>query len=73
MTLGRDLVGSVFEWKNNQMVWVMDIAGNMGKTLYAMQPGTYKLVYRFKGETRTLYSKQQFFTIQSGTNTSIAL
>jgi hypothetical protein len=54
-------------------VWVMDIEGNMGKTLYAMQPGTYKLVYRFKGETRTLYSKQQFFTIQSGTNTSIAL
>lgn len=73
MTLGRDLVGSVFEWKNNQMVWVMDVEGNMGKTLYAMQPGTYKLVYRFKGETRTLYSKQQFFTIQSGTNTSIAL
>lgn len=73
LTTGRDMLASIFEIKENQMVWVKDIDGTRPNQDFPMQPGEYRIVYRIKSETRTIYSKTKDFKITSGANTIIAL
>jgi hypothetical protein len=51
----------------------MNVDGTKSLQYITMQPGEYKLVYRIKSETRTLYSKTKDFKITTGTNTPITL
>lgn len=73
ITISRDVVADIFVVRNNKMEWVHDIDGNGAKIDFPMQPGDYKVVYRNKSETRTLYSKTKDFKITSGTNTLLTL
>jgi Ca-activated chloride channel family protein len=73
LTLGRDVVASIFVYRENKMEWVTDIDGTRTSQLITMQPGDYKAVYRAKSETRTLYSKTIDFKITTGSNTVLTL
>lgn len=73
VNISRDVVASIFTMRDNKMEWIVDLDGTKTIQYLTMQPGEYKVVYRVKSETRTLYSKTQDFKITSGTNTVITL
>ena len=71
--LSKDISGAIFQKVEGRMEWVMDIQGNVPKQLFNMQPGDYTIIYRMAGETRTLYSKNKTFKVNSGTTTQVSL
>jgi Ca-activated chloride channel homolog len=73
VTVSKDVIADIYALKDNKMEWVRDIDGISAKLDFPMQPGNYKVVYRNKSETRTLYSKTIDFKITSGSNTLITL
>ncbi len=73
VTMAREVIAGIFAMQDNQMVWVCDLQGQGAKETFTMQPGDYKLVYRMKGETRTLYSKTKEFKVTSGSGTFLIL
>jgi len=73
LSTGKDMLASIFVIQDNKMVWVKDIDGTRPNQDFPMQPGEYKVVYRIKSETRTIYSKTKDFKITSGVNTQISL
>lgn len=73
VNISKDVVADIYQLRDNKMEWVRDIDGNGARIDFPMQPGDYKVVYRNKSETRTLYSKTLDFRITSGSNTIITL
>ncbi len=73
LSLSKDISGAIFQKVEGRMEWVMDIPGNVPKQLFNMQPGDYTIIYRMAGETRTLYSKNKTFKVNSGTTTQVSL
>ena len=73
LSLGKDVKGAVFQRVDNKLEWVMDLNGSIPKQFINMQPGEYTVVYRVAGETRTLYSKNKVFKINSGAITQLAI
>jgi Ca-activated chloride channel family protein len=73
LNINRDVIASLFVLKDNKMEWVADVDGSKALQYITMQPGEYKIIYRLKSETRTLYTKKIDFKINSGTNTVLTL
>lgn len=73
LSISKDITGAVFQKIDNKLEWVMDLNGRVPKQMINMQPGEYTVVYRTAGETRTLYSKNKIFKINSGTNTQLSI
>jgi len=73
LNITRDVMATIFTVKDNKMEWVAEVDGTKTLQYIIMQPGDYKLVYRLKSETRTLYTKKLDFKISSGTNTVLSL
>jgi Ca-activated chloride channel family protein len=73
LNITRDVMATIFTVKDNKMEWVAEVDGTKTLQYITMQPGDYKLVYRLKSETRTLYTKKLDFKISSGTNTVLSL
>ena len=73
LSLSKDVKGAVFQRVDNKLEWVMDLNGSIPKQLINMQPGEYTVVYRVAGETRTLYSKNKVFKINSGAVTQLGI
>jgi Ca-activated chloride channel family protein len=73
LSLSKDVKGAVFQKVDNKLEWVMDLNGSVPKQMINMQPGEYTVVYRTAGETRTLYSKNKVFKINSGTITQLSI
>ena len=73
LNVTRDVIASIFVIKDNKMEWVAEVDGTKTLQYITMQPGDYKLVYRLKSETRTLYTKKIDFKINSSTNTVLSL
>jgi len=65
--------GSIFELDKGAMKWVCDLTENNTNSQYNLLPGKYKVVYRSKNSKDTIYSKEQEFSIQSGSSTNIKL
>ncbi|MBL7810972.1 MAG: VWA domain-containing protein [Bacteroidetes bacterium] len=69
----RDVTAAVFVIRDGKMEWVMDVDGSKTTQYLTLQPGDYKMLYRAKGETRTMYSKVKDFKITTGSNTVLSL
>lgn len=63
--------GSIFSLDKGEMTWVCSLSENVTNSQYNLLPGKYKVVYRSKNSKDTIYSKEQEFTIQSGSSTNI--
>ncbi len=68
----RDIVVSIYEIKNGKTEWVCDVSDAYFQTII-MQPGRYLAICRNKPETRTIYTYQKEFIIQSATTTDLTL
>lgn len=73
VSIARDITAAIFQKIDGKMIWVMDLYSATPKQIHVLQPGEYQVIYRPKSETRTLYTKNITFKIQSGINTSISL
>jgi Ca-activated chloride channel homolog len=63
--------GSIFELAKGEIKWVCDLTENVTNWQYMLLPGKYKVVYRSKNSKDTIFTKEQDFTIGSGTSTNL--
>jgi len=71
LSLASPGYGSIFELSKGEVKWVCDLDSNANSQQYSLLPGKYKLVYRSRNSKDTIYSKEQEFTIQSGSSTNL--
>jgi Ca-activated chloride channel family protein len=65
--------GSIFQMKEDKLVWVCDLSEQTTRQSFVLQPGTYQVVYRSLNAKQSIYTKEEIFTIQSGQGTQIKL
>lgn len=68
----RDLVSAIYQYKNGKTEWVCDITDAYFQTII-LQPGKYVIIARNKPETRTIYSFEKEFIINSASTTDLNL
>lgn len=68
----RDLVSAIYQYKNGKTEWVCDISDAYFQTII-LQPGKYVIIARNKPETRTIYSFEKEFIINSASTTDLNL
>jgi len=70
----KGIVGQIFyERTPGVWEWVIDLKYNQNTGTVALQPGTYKIVYREKDQKSSAYTKEKKFTISSLKITNISL
>ena len=67
------VVGGIFTCENNEWKKIYDFAETTGNETVALQPGTYKVIYKSKSSKKTADSQTKTITISTGENSSIAL
>ncbi len=73
VNMATDYVAAIYMMNGKTLEWVCDIQSNAGRQIIVMQPGTYKVMARAKTSTKTLYTFEREFTIQSGVVTQLNL
>lgn len=67
------VVGGIFSYENNEWIKIYDFTETTGNESVALQPGTYKAIYKSKSSKKTADTQTKTFTITTGSNSSIAL
>lgn len=66
------ITGQIFTVNgDNTFTWVCNLNNNPSGGTYFLQPGKYKLVYRFLDVVNTLFTVEKEFTIHSNSTTSL--
>ncbi|MBX7094230.1 MAG: VWA domain-containing protein [Flavobacteriales bacterium] len=65
--------GAIFQLENGKTNWVCDIKDEFSRQSFNLQPGKYKVVYRNRKTSKTVYTTEKSFTITSGQTTVITL
>ncbi len=65
--------GAIFTIENNELKKLCTLGENGGNETIALQPGTYKVIFKPKFSKRTTDTMEKTFTITSGGNSSIRL
>jgi Ca-activated chloride channel family protein len=73
LNVTREVVAGIFRTVNNKLEWVCDIDPNKMGQVIIMQPGEYKVIGRYKAETRTVYTFEKPFKITTGTAVNMTL
>jgi hypothetical protein len=73
LTLKIASIGALFLRENDQFTYVVPLDEGQVRQSFALQPGTYTVVYRPKSAQQTAYSKSQTFTVTSGATALVNL
>lgn len=66
--------GSIYEIKENKsQEWLGEINPELNKSVWMLQPGNYKIVFRSKNSNGSKYTIIKDFIISSGSSTSVQL
>ncbi len=65
--------GSVYKLKGNDIDFVTNLAESAVNQALVLQPGTYKVVFRFRSAKETILTKERTFIIKSGESTVVNL
>jgi Ca-activated chloride channel family protein len=65
--------GSVFLLKGKDMEFVCNLNENVMQQAIILQPGTYKVVFRFRTTKETILSKDRTFTVKPGESVIVNL
>lgn len=63
--------GSIYQVVGDQLNWVCNFTPTFKRERFFLQPGKYKAVFRSKNAKETVYTKSQFFNINSGSTFNI--
>lgn len=73
ITLKIASIGAIFLRENDDWTYVVPLDPNQTRQAFALQPGSYTVVYRPKAAQQTAYSKSQSFTVTSGATAIVNL
>jgi Ca-activated chloride channel family protein len=73
LTLKIASIGALFLRENEDWTYVVPLDDNQTRQSFALQPGTYTVIYRPKSAQQTAYSKSQTFTVTSGATAIVNL
>jgi Ca-activated chloride channel family protein len=62
--------GGIFYYEEKEWKKIYELAANSGTEVIALQPGTYKILYRYKTAKKTTETIERNITITSGGNVS---
>jgi Ca-activated chloride channel family protein len=65
--------GSIFKEEEGKLVWVCNLSELSSRESVVLQPGSYRVVYRPLNAKKSVYTKEESFTINSGQSTQIKL
>ncbi|NQY12119.1 MAG: VWA domain-containing protein [Flavobacteriales bacterium] len=65
--------GSVYEEKNNELIWVCNLSEVFTRESLSLQPGRYRVVFRAKVARKSLYTIEKKFKVESGKTVSVKL
>lgn len=65
--------GSLYQEKDNKLVWVYDMKDNILQESLLLQPGKYRVVFRSKYSEKSAYTIEQSFKIDPGVTTNVKL
>lgn len=65
--------GSIFVLEGSKLKKIYDLNSSTNNETVTIQPGTYKVIYRSKNSTSSVFTKEKEFTVKSGITTSINL
>lgn len=63
--------GSIYQDDGKKVTWVCNLNNNLQTEIIYLQPGKYKLEFRYDGVKETLKTVERNFTVTSGSTTSI--
>lgn len=64
--------GSIFE-EGSELKWVCDINSEKTRETLHLLPGKYRIIYRAKSSSQSIYTKEQQFTVTSRKSVSVKL
>ncbi|MEZ5014444.1 MAG: VWA domain-containing protein [Chitinophagales bacterium] len=67
------LTGAIYEYKNNQLVEIFELNDSNLKETLAIQPGKYKVIYRYNGHRDMDETHEVDFEVVTGVSQSIRL
>ena len=74
ITTNTNGYGQIFSiGEDGKLQWVVDLNENSRNHQYRLQPGDYKVIFRTKASTSTLFSKEKSFTIEPGASVALNL
>ncbi|MBS1763384.1 MAG: VWA domain-containing protein [Bacteroidetes bacterium] len=63
--------GSIYQEKDNKLVWVYNLNDSATRENVLLQPGNYRVVFRPKNSKEAIYTIEKSFRITSGAGTTI--
>ena len=73
LTLKIASIGAIFLRENEEWTYVVPLDDAQTRQSFALQPGTYPVLYRPKSAQQTAYSKSTTFTVTSGATAIVNL
>jgi Ca-activated chloride channel family protein len=73
LTLKIASIGAIFLRENEEWTYVVPLDDAQTRQSFALQPGTYTVLYRPKSAQQTAYSKSTTFTVTSGATAIVNL
>lgn len=73
ITKGGTGYGSIFVDDGKKMTWVCNLNTGLPNEIIYLQPGNYKLEFRYEGIKETIKTVERKFTVVSGTTTNVRL
>ncbi|MEM9024525.1 MAG: hypothetical protein AAGB22_12335 [Bacteroidota bacterium] len=65
--------GSVYQEKNNGLIWVCNLTEAETKETLFMQPGNYRVVFRPKEARETIFTVEKSFRVNAGASVAVKL
>ena len=73
VTKGGTGYGSIFVDDGKKVTWVCNLNNSLQNEIIYLQPGNYKLEFRYEGIKETIKTVERKFTIASGVTTNVKL
>lgn len=70
---GGNGYGSIYTDDGKKVTWVYNLQANLQTEIIYLQPGTYKLEFRYENSKETIRTIEKKFTITSGITTTLKL
>jgi Ca-activated chloride channel family protein len=72
LQMGSPGYGAIYKLSGKDMEFVCTVNESAGQIALVMQPGSYKVVFRYRTINETILTKEKNFTIKSGTSTVVS-
>lgn len=73
LQMGSPGYGSIFKMNGNELEFVCTLNENAVQQSMVLQPGTYKVIFRFRNLKQTIFTKDRTFTVKTGESVIVNL